>query len=110
MTRMYDRPTLGPDGWIVDETPTPALLTWSLDASGNPVGLVGPGGQVQPYVGIADRHRMLNDQPYGITRAVRNPGKLVARFVDAEITVNNGAPAHADHTGYDVIFEEKWIN
>lgn len=101
MTRMYDRPTLGPDGWIVDETPTPALLTWSLDASGNPVGLVGPGGKVQPYVGIADRHRMLNDQPYGITRAVRNPGKLVARFVDAEITVNNGAPAHADHTGYD---------
>lgn len=76
-------------------------LKWSLDASGNPVGLVGPGGQVQPYVGIADRHRMLNDQPYGITRAVRNPGKLVARFVDAEITVNNGAPAHADHTGFD---------
>ncbi len=58
-------------------------------------------GAVQPYVGIADRHRMLNDQPYGITRAVKNPGKLVARFVDAEITVNNGAPAHADHTGYD---------
>lgn len=46
MTRMYDRPTLGPDGWIVDETPTPALLTWSLDASGNPVGLVGPDGEV----------------------------------------------------------------
>lgn len=23
MTRMYDRPTLGPDGWIIDETPTP---------------------------------------------------------------------------------------
>lgn len=44
MTRMYDRPTLGPDGWIVDETPTPALLTWSLDASGNPAGLVGPDG------------------------------------------------------------------
>ena len=101
MTRMYDRPTLGPDGWIVDETPTPALLTWSLDASGNPVGLVGPGGQVQPYVGIADRHRMLNDQPYGITRAVRNPGKLVARFIASEVTINNGSPVLADHTGYD---------
>lgn len=25
MTRMYDRPTLGPDGWVVDETPTPPL-------------------------------------------------------------------------------------
>lgn len=23
MARMYDRPTLGPDGWIIDETPTP---------------------------------------------------------------------------------------
>lgn len=44
MARMYDRPTLGPDGWVVDETPTPAALAWSLDASGNPVGLVGPDG------------------------------------------------------------------
>lgn len=25
MARMYDRPTLGPDGWVVDETPTPPL-------------------------------------------------------------------------------------
>lgn len=49
MTRMYDRPTLGPDGWIVDETPTPALLTWSLDASGNPVGLVGPDGRTSGF-------------------------------------------------------------
>lgn len=50
MTRMYDRPTLGPDGWIVDETPTPALLTWSLDASGNPVGLTSPSGRLQQYL------------------------------------------------------------
>lgn len=63
--------------------------------------LVGAGGKVAPYVGIADRHRMLGDQPYGITRPVRSPGKLVARFVNSEITVNNGAPAHADHTGFD---------
>lgn len=42
-----------------------------------------------------------NGQPLKITRAVTEPGALAARFVAAELTVNNGAPTLADHSGYD---------
>lgn len=72
----------------------------ATDANGNTV-LVGPGGKILPYVGVAERATLKNGQPYGITRAVRNPGKLVARFVASEITINNGLPVLADHTGFD---------
>ena len=78
--------------------PVPIYL---LDSSGNVTGLKAPSGKLQQYVGIADRARMANGQPYGITKAVTNPGKLVARFVSSELTVNNGSPTKADHTGYD---------
>lgn len=41
MARMYDRPTLGPDGWIIDETPTPNPVY--VEAQTDPVtgGMVG---------------------------------------------------------------------
>lgn len=58
-------------------------------------------GRVVPYFGVADRHRMIEDQPYGITRCVRNAGKLIARFVSTELTIEAGSPTLANHTGYD---------
>lgn len=63
--------------------------------------LLGPDGRIIPYVRVGEQRLLKSGQPFGITRPVKSPGKLVARFVDAEITVNNGTPAHADHTGYD---------
>lgn len=50
---------------------------------------------------ILNNGLLKNGQPLAITKSITNPGKLAARFVASELTVNNGAPTLADHTGYD---------
>lgn len=80
-----------------------SLAQYQQDASGNVTGLVGPGGiiddlNLKPLATLDGR--FLAGQPIGITRPVRNTGKLVCRFKSTEWTPY-GAASLADVTGYD---------
>lgn len=85
------------------------VVTTYTDPSTGQTVLVGGDGKLMPFASVSARAPLKNGQPFGITRAVQNPGKLVARFVDSEITVIAGTPAHADHTGYDAAGAETGI-
>lgn len=90
MTRMYDRPTLGPNGWVVDETPTPHPISWSLDASGNPVGLVGPDGGVRALPSYRDnRAIVLGDSQ--AAHGVVSPNAVSYDNATGVLTVGNAA-------------------
>lgn len=92
MARMYDRPTLGPDGWVVDETPTPPLP--NVVATTDPVT-----GRIEKIVGgivlldpeIGDVNRRTQKYGQSIRKSNRiNGGKCVYRFQDHAALTTSG--------------------
>ena len=81
MARMYDRPTLGPDGWIIDETPTPNPVY--VEAQTDPVT-----GGIKHF--IDSNGRTYNRQPQ--TNYIAGAGELLYAFTDhTALSVVSGA-------------------
>jgi hypothetical protein len=80
MARMYDRPTLGPDGWIIDETPTPnpVYVEAQTDPLTGGIGLSAAGGLVLPS----------DIDPLAVAHAGRE-----FHSMDAVTTANSGTAA-----------------